>query len=109
MSGNAWWRLPLPEPPADAFAGGFSRRDEANAIAAFAFRNGPLEALHAGQWSPVLDNPNVSRITDAEMKGLMINASQMIARLLELRETRPDEYRRFIETYAWSYCREWER
>ena len=39
-------------------------RDEANAITAHAFRNGFLEDLHAGRWSPMLSDPGVSRITD---------------------------------------------
>jgi hypothetical protein len=47
------------------FPGGFTVRDEANALTAFAFRNGPLEDLHVGQSSPLLDNPSLSRITNA--------------------------------------------
>lgn len=35
-----------------AFPGGFDRRDEANALIAKAVRNGPLENLHAGNFSP---------------------------------------------------------
>src|SRR5207245_11157802 len=59
-------------------------RDEANAITARLFRNGFLEDLHAGQWSPVLSGPGGSRITDAEMKKLMIETSARLAHWLYL-------------------------
>ena len=36
------------------FPGGFTLRDEANAIVAKAFRRGPIEALHAGKDSELL-------------------------------------------------------
>jgi hypothetical protein len=94
---------------ARAFPGGFTIRDEANALAAFAFRNGPIEQLHAGKSSPLLDDPSLSRITDAEMKELMINATEMLAALLALRDAEPDKYRRFIQNYALKYCRFWNR
>ena len=55
-----------------AFPGGFSIRDEADALTAHAFRNGVLEALHTGKYSPLLDDPSLSRITNEEIKRLMI-------------------------------------
>lgn len=36
----------------------FTIRDEANALVAWAFRNGPIENLHAGKNSPLLDDPS---------------------------------------------------
>ena len=54
------------DPFAQYFPGGFTIRDEANALAAWAFRNGPLEDLHAGKHSALLDDPELSRITDEE-------------------------------------------
>ncbi len=92
-----------------AFPGGFTLRDEANALTAYAFRNGPIEDLHAGQSSPLLSDDSLSRITDAEMKALMINASETLARALALRETNPEEYRRFVQGYGRLYCRAWQR
>ena len=62
-------------------------RDEANAIVAKAFRNGPLEDLHAGKWSELLDNQELSRITDEEMKALMISACEQVVQLLRMKET----------------------
>jgi hypothetical protein len=88
---------------------GFSLRDEANALVAWAFRNGPLEQLHAGKRSPLLDDPQLSRITDEEMKTLMINACRHLARLMELKSQDPDEYDRQIREYHGRYCSGWER
>ena len=103
----------MPELPTDiveqAFRGGFTIRDEANAIVAWAFRNGPIEDLHAGKYSELLDDPSLSRITDAEMKQLMINACQQVEKLLRLKDSDPDEYWRQIISYGHRYCRGWER
>lgn len=92
-----------------AYPGGFTIRDEANALTAYAFRNGPLEDLHAGKASPLLDDPTLSRITDAEMKNLMINASELLAKMLALRDSDPEQYRRFVKSYGMRYCRSWNR
>ena len=91
------------------FPEGFTLRDEANAIVAMAFRNGPLEDLHAGKSSELLSNPELSRITDDEMKTLMINACEHVAKLLELKETDPEEYYKQMMAYNHMYCRRWER
>ena len=103
----------MTNPPNDPFEkyfpDGFTIRDEANALVAWAFRNGPLEDLHAGQHSPLLDDPSFSRITDEEMKALMLSACRQMAALLELKESDPDEYQRQIKSYNWRYCRNWER
>jgi len=48
---------------------------EAKAIVALAFRNGPIEDLHAGIACPTCQNDSTySRISDAEMKAIMQNA-----------------------------------
>jgi len=99
--------------PDDPFAGylpdGFTIRDEANALVAWAFRNGPLEDLHAGKHSPLVDDPTLSRITDDEMKDLMINACRQLPKLLELKANDPTEYERQVKSYNFRYCRNWER
>jgi hypothetical protein len=86
----------------------FTIRDEANALTVLAFRNGLIEQLHAGRHDPVLDDPEVSRITNEEMKALMIEASERLAKLLHLKETAPEEYLRQLD-FAWRYCRTWDR
>jgi hypothetical protein len=87
----------------------FTLRDEANALTAHAFRNGFLEDLHAGKHSPILDEPGYSRITDDEMKRLMIEASEKLARMMALKQQNPAEYDRSIRKYHKNYCRTWKR
>ncbi|MEX2213776.1 MAG: hypothetical protein WD768_06600 [Phycisphaeraceae bacterium] len=91
------------------FPGGFSLRDEANAIVALAFRNGPIEDLHAGESSPLLDNPDLSRITNAEMKTIMLHACRMVEELLKKKEENTGGYYLDLMEYGRQYCREWER
>lgn len=92
-----------------SFPGGFTDRDEANALVAMAVRNGPIETLHAGKHSALLEDDTLSRITDDEMKVLMVHATRMLAGLLHLRDTQPELYRRWTATYAMMYCHAWER
>ena len=83
-------------------------RDEANALTVYSFRHSFLEELHAGKRSPLLDDPTLSRITDAEMKKLMIESSARLAHMLRLRAEDPDVYMQAL--LAWSeYCANWER
>ena len=93
----------------DAYPGGFNERDEANALIAMAVRNGPIEDLHAGKYSALLEDMSLSRITDEEMKVLMLNATRMLAGLLRFRHQNPELYRRWIRTYGTTYCERWER
>ena len=95
-------RLPLPP------GGKFSYRDQANVLALLAFRNGPIEDLHAGKYSPLLEDPELSRITDEEMKTLMIDASAKLAELLALRDNDPDDFARLLAV-NWRQVRNWER
>jgi hypothetical protein len=97
-----------PEPPItsslpDGFPA-FSLRDEANAICAYAFRNGPIEDIHAS-----VDSDGNPRVTQSEMRQLMIAASRKLAELLEMKERSPDEYHRLIRVYNWKWCKGWER
>jgi hypothetical protein len=60
---------------------------EAKALVALAFRNGPIESLHAGRpCSTCSGRTEISHITDEEMKGLMKSAVDALYRLLWLRE-----------------------
>ena len=93
----------------EAFPGGFTERDEANALIAMAVRNGPLEELHAGKHSALVEDDSLSRITDAEMKQLMIHATRMLAGLLRVRDKDPELYQRWIRTYGMMFCQFWER
>jgi hypothetical protein len=104
-----WKSKDLRELEARAFPEGFTLRDEANAIVAKAFRNGPLEDLHAGKWSELLENQELSRITDEEMKKLMIFACEQVVQLLRMKETDPEGYYLEMMSYGWRFCRRWER
>ena len=60
---------------------------EAKAMVALAFRNGPIEAVHAGSRCAVCcGNPGVSHISDEEMKAIMKSAVNTLYRLLWQRE-----------------------
>ena len=66
---------------------------EAKAIVALAFRNGPLENLHAGRPCPTCTGQaGYSRITDTEMKLIMKNAVDHIYALLSLKNEEPGQY-----------------
>ena len=84
-------------------------REEANALTCCAFRNGYIEELHAGKHSELLATPGRSRITDAEMKKLMIGASAKLAELLALKETNPVECWRQMNFFHENYCGQWEK
>ena len=87
----------------------FRLRDEANALTAYAFRNGFLEDLHAGKSSPLLEQPGYSRISDDEMRKLMIEASAKMEEMLRLKREEPAHYELFIRDYQRRYCRKWKR
>jgi hypothetical protein len=93
----------------DAYAGGFDYRDEANALIALSVRNGPLEDLHAGSHSALLEDHSLSRLTDEELKVLMIYATRMLAAMLAMRDNAPEAYRRYVHSCGRMYCDRWER
>lgn len=94
----------LPVPP-DAK---FTVRDQANVLTLLAFRNGPIEDLHAGKYSSLLEDSKLSRITDEEMKTIMIAASAKLAELLALRDQDPDGFAQLLAG-NWRQVRNWER
>ena len=66
---------------------------EAKALVALAFRNGPIEDLHAGGPCTVCSgNREISHITDEEIKAIMKSAVNTIYRLLWLRDADPVAY-----------------
>ena len=77
---------------------------EAKAIVALAFRNGPIENIHAGRACPTCSGQGgYSRITDAEMKAIMRSAVNKVYALLLLKSSDPDKYEaevRFGERYT---------
>ncbi|MCZ7608516.1 MAG: hypothetical protein M5U25_21225 [Planctomycetota bacterium] len=81
---------------------------EAKALVALAFRNGPIENLHAGKRCPACaGQEGFSRITDEEMKLVMKNAVNQMAKLLWLRDNDPADYERHVE-FGNRYTRAWD-
>jgi len=84
------------------------RGNEAKAIVALVFRNGPLENLHAGRCCPVCrDKQEYSKISDAEMKNIIQNAVNGIYRLLSLRDNDPNAYEAEI-AFGLLYSAKWD-
>lgn len=88
-------------------------RDEANVIVYQVLRAGFLEELHAGRWSPILADPSCSRITQDEMKRLMIEtaaklAHWLYARDLDLKDD-PRHYLDKIEMLRNIFAQDWDR
>ena len=66
---------------------------EAKALVVLAFRNGPIEDLHAGRPCSVCSGrPEVSHISDDEMKVVMKSAVDAMYRLLWQRDYDPVAY-----------------
>lgn len=86
-----------------------SLREEANAIVAYTFRNGFLEDLHAGAPSKILEDDSYSRITDEEMKELMIEMCDKMEILLKIRQNDPKEYKNTIAIYHKLFCDQWKK
>ena len=77
-------------------------------MVALAFRNGPIEDIHAGTPCPTCrGKPGYSRITDEEMKVIMKHAVDHVYKLLWLRERKPQEYGARIK-FADSYTASWD-
>jgi hypothetical protein len=66
---------------------------EAKAMVALAFRNGPIEGLHAGRpCAACAGRQEISHISDEEMKAMMKSAVDTLYRLLWQRENDPAAY-----------------
>ena len=82
---------------------------EAKAIVVRAFRNGPLEDIHAGTLCPVCaGDPTVSHVTQAEMKTLVKYAVREVYSLLLLRKNDPDAYAELVAKQVLDYARNWD-
>jgi hypothetical protein len=80
---------------------------EAKAIVALAFRNGPIEDVHAGKRCPTCEgHSSFSHITDPEMKMITKTAVDRVYELLCLKSENPAEYEsriRFGELYTYQW------
>jgi len=81
---------------------------EAKAIVAIAFRNGPIENLHAGkQCSACHGKISYSRITDAEMKAIMKNAVDYVYKFGVMKKADPVRYNQLVD-YGNKVASEWD-
>jgi hypothetical protein len=81
---------------------------EAKAIVALAFRNGPIEDLHAGKPCTACEGEaGYSRISDAEMKVIMKSAVNHVYKLLRLKADDPEGYERQI-AFGERYSAKWD-
>ncbi len=85
-----------------------SIRQEANALTAIVFRNGFLEHLHSGAETELISDPHVSRISDEEMKQLMVETSAKLSELMALRDSDVVRYRQQITWAHEVYARHWD-
>lgn len=72
----------------------FTYREEANALICECLRNGFIEDLHA-------------RITDEEMKKLMIETTAKLAIYLKIRDNNPKVYEKFVNFMSMAYTKDW--
>jgi hypothetical protein len=71
---------------------------EAKSIVAHAFRNGPIEDIHAGVDCPrCAGKQKYSHITEDEMKLLMKTAVNRVYTMLWLKMNEPEKYKAFVE------------
>ena len=81
---------------------------EAKALVALAFRNGPIENLHAGKTCPTCHGKSeYSRITQDEMRQMMNSAVGYIYTFLILREYDPEEYEALL-SLGEQYTKNWD-
>ncbi len=81
---------------------------EAKGLVALAFRNGPIEDVHAGTECPTCaGKPEYSRLTEAEMKNIMKNAVDTLYKLLWMKKNDPEKYAASIELGS-RYTRSWD-
>lgn len=85
-----------------------TRAEEAKALTILAFRNGPVEDMHAGmRCQACKGDERYSRLTNAQMKTLNKFMVDHLYELLTLKETDREEYNRRIGA-ALRYTSGWD-
>jgi hypothetical protein len=81
---------------------------EAKGIVALAFRNGPIEDVHAGKECPYCaGKAEYSHITQDEMNNIMKRAVDTVYKLLWLKQNDPEKYEATI-VYGNRHTRFWD-
>jgi hypothetical protein len=81
---------------------------EAKAFVALAFRNGPIESVHAGKVCPTCHGKaGYSHITQGEMRQIMKAAVDRVYTFLVLKERDPKAYEALLRL-GQRYARTWD-
>lgn len=81
---------------------------EAKSIVALAFRNGPIEDVHAGEECPTCaGKAEYSHITQTEMKNIIKQAVDTVYKLLWQKQNNPEKYKATLE-FGNRYTRFWD-
>jgi len=81
---------------------------EAKALVALAFRNGPIEDMHAGRLCPECSGRSeYSHISDEEIRAVMKAAVDSMYRLLWQRQFDPEKYQRNV-VFGMRYAGHWD-
>ena len=81
---------------------------EAKSFVALAFRNGPIEDVHAGKECPTCAGKSeYSHITQTEMKNIIKKAVDTVYKLLWLKQNDPEKYDATLELGS-RYTRSWD-
>ena len=81
---------------------------EAKALVALAFRNGPIEVVHAGKACPTcFGNPEYSHITQEEMRSIMKAAVDRMYTYLLMKESDKAAYDALL-SFAGKYTTAWD-
>src|SRR5580700_5710361 len=81
---------------------------EAKSIVALAFRNGPIENVHAGKECPTCAGKSeYSHISQAEMKNIMKRAVDTVYKLLWLKQNDPEKYDATVKVES-LYTQSWD-
>jgi hypothetical protein len=81
---------------------------EAKALVALAFRNGPIENVHAGKICPACaGDPEYSHITQDEMRSIMKSAVDRLYTCLLLKQKDKEAYEALL-SFGEKYTRAWD-
>ena len=81
---------------------------EAKVIVAMAFRNGPIEDVHAGKSCPTCSGkPEYSHITNPEMKVIMKKAVDRVYTMLRMKQDDPEGFNHLVQ-FGSRYTSDWD-
>jgi hypothetical protein len=85
-----------------------SPRNEANAIVYYTARDSLLEDIHSGKPLPKKYQKGYSRISQNEMKQLMIEMCDKMEYLIRLKQKSIENYNALLIMTGYCYCQNWK-